>query len=465
MILSPQHEELARTVSRICGWLYFTAWSLSFYPQPILNFQRRSTKGFLPDFPLLNLVGFSCYTISTGVFLYSPVVRGQYASRHPLSPEPTVRFNDFAFGVHAWIWCVVVYSQFWPKLWGWDYGKGVKRHAGSLTLGILAGCLLGVAITIAFVASSGKGSDQGGNAWAWLDVIYAIQYVKLVLTVWKYVPQVVANYKRKSTMGWSIIQQLLDFSGGALSLLQLLIDSAMQADWSGLTGNPVKLGLANISLLFDIIFITQHYVLYGPVDEKGVRDEGANVIDVDHVPPDLTSFADATGTRSLWIPFFAVESAQASILETDTVNNQTVYVIACATNVASCAVAPNITLTEGPTNAEYSLVNSNGAATVNCNFNDTLTINCNQIQRDSTNGNIDKTNSDLSPTQITFQPVDVTATMTDPATISTTSTSTTSSTTSSTSSTSAGAVPTAAAGGVWKVGGAVLGGVVAIVAL
>ncbi|KAK6440284.1 hypothetical protein LTR95_003494 [Oleoguttula sp. CCFEE 5521] len=78
------------------------------------------------------------------------------------------------------------------------------------------------------------------------------------------------------------------------------------------------------------------------------------------VPPDLTSFADATGTRSLWIPFFAVESAQASILETDTVNNQTVYVIACATNVASCAVAPNITLTEGPTNAEYSLVNSNG---------------------------------------------------------------------------------------------------------
>lgn len=62
-------------------------------------------------------------------------------------------------------------------------------------------------------------------------------------------------------------------------MVQLLIDSSLQADWSGLTGNPVKFGLANISLLFDIIFITQHYVLYGPVEEKGergIRDESAH---------------------------------------------------------------------------------------------------------------------------------------------------------------------------------------------
>lgn len=85
----------------------------------------------------------------------------------------------------------------------------------------------------------------------------------------------IANYRRKSTVGWSIIQQLLDFSGGVLSLLQLVIDSALQADWSGLVGNPVKLGLANISLIFDIIFITQHYVLYGPVAEKGGSEDEA----------------------------------------------------------------------------------------------------------------------------------------------------------------------------------------------
>lgn len=75
----------------------------------------------------------------------------------------------------------------------------------------------------------------------------------------------VANFRRRSTIGWSIWQQLLDLSGGLLSLLQLVIDSALQADWSGLTGNPIKLGLSNISILFDVVFILQHYVLFGPV--------------------------------------------------------------------------------------------------------------------------------------------------------------------------------------------------------
>jgi cystinosin len=66
--------------------------------------------------------------------------------------------------------------------------------------------------------------------------IYSFGYVKLVCTVIKYCPQVYVNYKRKSTEGWSINQILLDFTGGILSMVQLLIDSALQADWSGLTG-------------------------------------------------------------------------------------------------------------------------------------------------------------------------------------------------------------------------------------
>lgn len=32
--------------------------------------------------------------------------------------------------------------------------------------------------------------------------------------------------------------------------------------WSGLTGNPTKLCLGLISLCFDLIFISQHYLLY-----------------------------------------------------------------------------------------------------------------------------------------------------------------------------------------------------------
>ena len=117
--------------------------------------------------------------------------------------------------------------------------------------------------------------------------IYSLSYVKLLLTAYKYVPQVMANYRRKSTAGWAIEQILLDFSGGLLSLVQLLIDSALQEDWSGLVGNPVKLGLANISMLFDAIFMTQHFVLYGPVEEGNdiLQDRNRQSIESDHLLP------------------------------------------------------------------------------------------------------------------------------------------------------------------------------------
>jgi cystinosin len=77
-------------------------------------------------------------------------------------------------------------------------------------------------------------------------------------------------------------------------MLQLFIDSSLQADWSGLTGNPVKFGLANISLLFDIIFITQHYVLYGPVEEKDERrhDNASANQDSQHEHDPLLSRSD-----------------------------------------------------------------------------------------------------------------------------------------------------------------------------
>ena len=97
----------------------------------------------------------------------------------------------------------------------------------------------------------------------------------------------VANFRRKSTIGWSIAQQLLDFTGGLLSLLQLVIDSALQADWSGLTSNPLKLGLANISLLFDVMFMLQHFVLFGPVEE-GVGTGGEH-FDSAHGPREETA--------------------------------------------------------------------------------------------------------------------------------------------------------------------------------
>lgn len=44
-------------LSGLFGWIYTLAWSLSFYPQPLLNFHRKSTSGTTVDFPLVNVLG------------------------------------------------------------------------------------------------------------------------------------------------------------------------------------------------------------------------------------------------------------------------------------------------------------------------------------------------------------------------------------------------------------------------
>jgi cystinosin len=70
------------------------------------------------------------------------------------------------------------------------------------------------------------------------------------------------NYRRQSTEGWNMHNVLLDFGGGALSLVQLVMDGAATRDWSAVTGNPVKFGLGSASMLFDVIFMAQHWLLY-----------------------------------------------------------------------------------------------------------------------------------------------------------------------------------------------------------
>ncbi|KAL2798246.1 PQ loop repeat-domain-containing protein [Aspergillus keveii] len=264
--MSSQLEIFARALSRLLGWIYTFCWSASFYPQPIDNFRRKATTGLAIDFPTINVLGFVCYTVYTSAFLYSPVIRGQYAARHPQSEEPTVRFNDFAFALHAVVLSFLVYTQFWPSIWGFKVSR--FQRVSRPILGLFWGSFVAVAVVIFIVLAKSPDNGYEPSSWAWIDVIYALSYVKLVITVVKYVPQAWVNYKRKSTRGWSIVQILLDLTGGVLSLVQLIIDSAFQDDWSGVTGNPIKFLLSNVTIFFDLIFVIQHYVLYRNAEDK-----------------------------------------------------------------------------------------------------------------------------------------------------------------------------------------------------
>lgn len=48
-------------IGNIVGWIYFLAWSISFYPQIYSNYKRKSVVGLNFDFVSLNIVGFLMY--------------------------------------------------------------------------------------------------------------------------------------------------------------------------------------------------------------------------------------------------------------------------------------------------------------------------------------------------------------------------------------------------------------------
>ncbi|KAK6065770.1 lysosomal cystine transporter [Seiridium cupressi] len=278
-------------LSAVFGWVYTICWSASFYSQPLLSYRRKSTSGTTVDFPLINtfvlettcggpgiwrltssfLTGFCAYFTSNAAFYWSPLIRHQYALRNGEGHEPTVAFNDIVFALHAVIVCTITTSQYFlPSLWGFEHAPGIKPSR--MILGVATGSIIAVAVVIFIVAGQDPSADAR-HVWAWLDVVYTISYVKLFVTLIKYAPQLWYNARNKSTKGWSIWQILLDFAGGILSIAQLGIDSYLQGDWTGITGNPVKFALGNVSMLYDLCFMTQHFVLYRGTDgAKGERE-------------------------------------------------------------------------------------------------------------------------------------------------------------------------------------------------
>ncbi|XP_011174966.1 cystinosin homolog isoform X1 [Solenopsis invicta] len=232
-------------VSAVVGWIYFVAWSVSFYPQIYINYKRKSVVGLNFDFLSLNVVGFLMYALFNCGLYWIPEIEKQYFERYPKGLNP-VQINDIFFSLHAVFATTVTIGQCFI------YEIGNQRV--STTARIIHG-IFALFILISLILSCVKTIQ-------WLDFLYYCSYVKLCITLIKYVPQAFYNYRRKSTVGWSIGNIFLDFTGGILSMLQMILNAYNYDDWDSIFGDPTKFGLGFFSVAFDIFFIIQHYVLY-----------------------------------------------------------------------------------------------------------------------------------------------------------------------------------------------------------
>lgn len=86
--------------SIVIGWIYFVAWTISFWPQMIVNFRRKSVIGLSFDFLAMNLLGHTLYAIFNCALYWNDHVEQEYFDRNPRGLNPIIA-NDVAFSLHA----------------------------------------------------------------------------------------------------------------------------------------------------------------------------------------------------------------------------------------------------------------------------------------------------------------------------------------------------------------------------
>ncbi|KAF8028934.1 hypothetical protein BT93_E1569 [Corymbia citriodora subsp. variegata] len=242
---------------QIMGWTAFVSWSISFYPQVILNYRRKRVVGLNFDFVVLNLTKHSSYLVYNATLYFSAAVRRQYREKYGFREMIPVAVNDVAFSVHAVLLTAITLIQIAI------YDRG-NQKISKISLVIVSAVWLTAAVCF-FIALP-------KHSWLWLISIF--NSIQVLMTVIKYIPQAFMNFRRKSTDGFSIGNILLDFLGGITNYAQMAVQSIDQKSWVNFYGNIGKTLLSLVSIFFDLLFMLQHYVLF-PAKKSSANPEAS----------------------------------------------------------------------------------------------------------------------------------------------------------------------------------------------
>lgn len=248
MISEETEKNALDILSEIVGWIYFIAWSVSFYGQVIENYRRGKVSGLNFDFEVYNLIGFTGYSI------YNIV--GYVLGKDNKYGTGEIHIQDVLFPVHAVAVTIVILIQI-----VYYYDKTDPKQKVSLLCWTICGGLI-IGSLIVFIIEQYIIKQLIHNKF---NIMQYLGWAKAIISFIKYIPQAISNYKRKSTIGWNIHNILLDLTGGVFSFLQNFIDF-LNKEFHGVDTssalNVVKYALSFVAVGFDLLFIVQHYCLY-----------------------------------------------------------------------------------------------------------------------------------------------------------------------------------------------------------
>jgi cystinosin len=251
--------------SDIIGWFYFSVWMISWYGLIYEIYKYESVSGISFDFQLYNVFGFMCYSIYTIWGFLDPNIGVN-----------GITIQDVFFSVHSMLctfYIVYLSCKYYDPN---DSNQKLSKKA------IVIVSLLSLGFIVMVILEQGlqlyDPYDHKGDIFSFNTIIY-LGFTKAFVTLIKFIPQVVLNYRRKSTKGWSIFNVLCDLTGGVFSLFQNYIDTALhcgiliQAD-SFFLLNIVKYAISIFSIFFDVIFTVQHYCIYPESNENDYENTG-----------------------------------------------------------------------------------------------------------------------------------------------------------------------------------------------
>lgn len=161
-----------------------------------------------------------------------------------------VQINDLVFSMHAMI--LTAFQVFLLFKYA-NPNKSEENLASWAYYSVIVGWL---SVLLMFILSA-------SGAFNWIPFLYYLGAIKLIVTLVKYFPQVWMNWQRKSTQGWSTWMVVFDLTGGMGSFLQQLLLGINAGVWYAQFSNIPKLGLAVISVIYDIFLIFQYFIYYG----------------------------------------------------------------------------------------------------------------------------------------------------------------------------------------------------------
>lgn len=248
-------------LSIFCGWSYAIVWGLSFYPTLYLNYRLKTADSISVDYVILNIIGYICYSISLLLQLKCVDVRRQYMQVYE-GKLPLLSNADLFYSFHGIILLTVLMSQvlFGNSIWNFK-NERINFKIHKLTRMVLAFLML-------FCTVSWYFDDE---KYAFLNFAMNLAFVKIIISLIKYLPQVIYNYRRKSMYGISRLQIMFDLLGALFAFCEFYLKNELPL-LEAINANRGKIGITIVTSIFSTIFWVQIYI-YGTEPEIKFKNE------------------------------------------------------------------------------------------------------------------------------------------------------------------------------------------------